>query len=107
MGWRNDIFVIGYDYFPQLFETRIGFGIKGRYTATEFKDIIFHSNLNVEKVVFNPPATIVLWKDGTKTVVKCQDGDEFSKEQGLAMAICKKAFGNKGRYNEVFKKWCD
>ena len=59
----------------------------------------------IDKVVFNNPATIVLWKDGTKTVVKCGDGDTFDPEKGLAMAIAKKALGNKGYYYEVFKKW--
>ena len=28
-------------------------------------------SLNVSKIIFNPPATIVFWEDGTKTVVKC------------------------------------
>ena len=59
----------------------------------------------IKRVIFNDPATIVIWKDGTKTVVKCQEGDTFSKELGLAMAISKKFFSNKGKYNEVFKKW--
>ena len=61
--------------------------------------------LEITKVVFNYPATIVYWKDGTKTVVKCQDGDAFDKEKGLAMAIAKKHFGNKGNYCNVFKKF--
>lgn len=60
----------------------------------------------IKNVIFNNPATIVFWADGTKTVVKCQDDDEFDMEKGLAMAISKKALGNRGNYNEVFKKWC-
>lgn len=59
----------------------------------------------IKDVIFNNPATIVLWKDGTKTVVKCQEGDTYSKELGLAMCISKKYLGNKGNFNEVFKKW--
>lgn len=59
----------------------------------------------IDDVIFNGPATIVMWADGDKTVVKCQGGDNYSKETGLAMAISKKALGNKGRFNEVFKKW--
>lgn len=62
-------------------------------------------NFKIEKVIFNDPATIVLWKDGTKTIVKCQEGDTYSKELGLAMCISKKALGNKGRFNETFKEW--
>lgn len=61
--------------------------------------------LEIREVIFNPPATIVYWQDGSKTVVKCQDGDEYSKEIGLAMCIAKKALGNSGNFNEVFKRW--
>lgn len=60
---------------------------------------------NILKVVYNSPATIVFWSDGTKTVVKCQGGDTYSTETGLAMAICKKAYGNKNQFNKVFAKW--
>lgn len=61
--------------------------------------------LTVERVIFSPPATIVLWKDGTKTVVKCSEDDEFSREMGLALCYMKKALGNKGNYNNVFRRW--
>lgn len=59
----------------------------------------------IKNVIFNNPATIVFWEDGTKTVVKCQDGDEFDPEKGLSMAIVKKAYGNKGNYCNKMKKW--
>ena len=59
----------------------------------------------IKDVIFNEPATIILWADGTKTVVKCQEGENYDPEKGRAMAISKKALGNKGNYCEVFKKW--
>ena len=40
-------------------------------------------------VIFNDPATIVFWSDGTKTVVKAHN-EPFNPEKGLAMAIVKK-----------------
>lgn len=58
----------------------------------------------VKKVIFNDPATIVYWKDGTKTVVKCQDGDDFDLEKGFAMAFLKKCWGNKGNFNDKLIK---
>jgi len=61
----------------------------------------------IKKVIFHDPATIVLWEDGTKTVVKCQEGDTYSKEIGLAMCMLKKYMGNKGNFNNVFKKYCE
>ena len=63
------------------------------------------SNLvEIKNVVFNPPATIVFWTDNSKTVVKAEN-EAFDPEKGLAMAIAKKALGNKGNYYETFKKW--
>lgn len=63
-------------------------------------------NVSIRKVIFSNPATIVLWSDGTKTVVKCGPDDIFDKEKGLAMAIVKKMAGNDSRFHKVFKKWC-
>lgn len=63
------------------------------------------SRLAIEKVIFNYPATIVIWKDGTKTVVKAQNDEVFDKEKGLVMAMIKKALGNEGNYYEHIKKW--
>lgn len=62
-------------------------------------------DLGIKDVIFNDPATIVLWNDGTKTVVKVQDGDTFDPEKGLTMAIIKKLLGNQGNYYNELKKW--
>lgn len=55
----------------------------------------------IEDVIFNGPATIVKWSDGTKTIVKCCEDDLFDPEKGLAIAVSKKALGD---LKEV-KKW--
>lgn len=47
-------------------------------------------DLEIKKIIFNPPATIVFWSDGTKTVVKCAKNERFDAEKGVAMAIAKK-----------------
>lgn len=60
--------------------------------------------VGIKNVIFNPPATIVFWTDNSKTVVKAEN-EIFDPEKGLAMAIAKKALGNKGNYYETFKKW--
>ena len=59
---------------------------------------------SIKDVIFNDPATIVFWNDGSKTVVKCQNGETFDPEKGLAMAIAKKIYGGKHDYYEVFAK---
>lgn len=62
----------------------------------------------IKKVIFNDPATIVFWKDGTKTVVKRQEGAKFDPEKGLAMAICRHylcdIYGLE-RYDGIFKRY--
>ena len=62
-------------------------------------------NVEITKVIFNNPATIVFWSDGKKTVVKCGSDEAFDEEKGLAMAISKKVLGNNGNYYNEFKKW--
>ena len=80
--------------------TKYGFGT---LDAIQVKYMIT-SELKIKKVIFNKPATIVFWEDNTKTVVQCGPLDSFDPEKGLAMAIAKKALGNKGNYyNEIYK----
>lgn len=67
----------------------------------------FRKALYIKKVIFNPPATIVFWSDGTKTVVKAQNDEPFDPEKGITMAITKKFFGNKGKYFNEIKKWTE
>lgn len=61
----------------------------------------------IKKVIFNPPCTIVLWSDDTKTIVRTQNNEKFDPEKGLAMAIAKKALGNTGRYFDEIKMWTE
>lgn len=77
----------------------------GKITASELAMVKNKISAGIKDVIFNDPATIVIWSDGSKTVVKCQENDTYSEELGLAMCIAKKYLGNKGNYNEVFKKW--
>ena len=59
---------------------------------------------DIKRVIFNDNATIVIWRDDTKTVVRCQEGETFDKEKGLALCIIKHKFGDIGYYNEIFKR---
>lgn len=64
-----------------------------------------HKNVEITKVIFNNPATIVFWSDGKKTFVKCAGDEAFDEEKGLAIAISKRVLGNHGNYYNEFKKW--
>ncbi len=61
----------------------------------------------IKDVIFAPPATIVYWSDGSKTVVKCSEKDVFDPEKGLAMAIAKRCGGNKGNYYKEIQNWVE
>lgn len=61
--------------------------------------------LEIKNVYFNYPVTVVIWNDGTKTIVRCSENDFYDPEKGLAMAIVKKAYGNDNKFHKVFKKW--
>lgn len=77
-----------------------------RYDKYFRQPLMTGCNAAIKDVIFNDPATIVLWNDGTKTVVKAT-GETFDKEKGLAMAIAKKLYGyNKGNYYNIFRKYC-
>ncbi len=62
---------------------------------------------SIKNVIFNPPATIVYWTDGSKTVVKCSANDIFDPEKGLAMAIAKRACGNNNSYYKEIRHWVE
>ena len=61
----------------------------------------------ISEVIFNKPATIVKWADGTKTVVKVQGKERYNKEKGLAMAIAKKAMGNSNYYYTIMERYLE
>lgn len=59
---------------------------------------------SIRKVQFTDPWTIIFWKNGEVTRIKCQDGDEYSKETGLALGIIKHMFGDTNYFNTIFTK---
>ena len=61
--------------------------------------------LLIKKVHYSGDKTIVMWEDGTKTIVTRGENEVFDPEKGLVMAIAKKAYGNKGNYYNRIKKW--
>lgn len=63
------------------------------------------SNLpKIKKVIFNNPATIIIWADKTKTVVKCMEGDTWDPEKGFMAAYLTKILGQK-RFHSELKKY--
>ena len=48
--------------------------------------------------------TVAIWKDGTKTIVKCQPGDTFDAEKAIALCFVKRSFNNRGCYNDWIRE---
>lgn len=48
----------------------------------------------IKKVIYNDAATIILWKDGTKTIVRCMGGEPYDAYYGFCACVCKKIFGS-------------
>lgn len=65
----------------------------------------YWSSIKPIKVIFNGPATIVFWDDGTKTVVKCTEHETFDYEKGVALCYMKKFLGNDNSFKHIFKKF--
>ena len=61
--------------------------------------------LSIKEVIFNEPATIILWKNGDKTVVKTQNGERYDKEKGFVLACLKYLLGNDNTFNKEIHKW--
>lgn len=64
-------------------------------------------SLEVKKVIYSAPYTIVIWKDEDKTIVRCQEGDSYSKEVGLLMCLAKRVWGKNAsgsNFNDYISK---
>jgi len=94
---------------------RIGMRIPGRYpwgnaSAINFQGKYYKTNgLPVpKKVIFNGPATVVLWTDNTKTVVKKSEDEPDDREKALMYCVFKKFLNDKkrdmDRYLKLFYK---
>lgn len=86
------------------------YGIKNpKVTVNDNEEVtidVHEGDYYITNVIFNDPATIVFWSDGTKTVVKCCEDDIFDEEKGLAMAVLKKLSGNNSeRFHKGLKRW--
>lgn len=79
----------------------------------EFRVVTTKDQTTIKKVIFNGPATIIFWADGSKTVVKCHKGDIYSRQMGFLYACTKRicelgGFCKKSKTNKKpFDNWMD
>ena len=57
----------------------------------------------VKQLIFREESktTVVLWKDGTKTIVKSAENEDFIPEVGFAEALAKKIYGSRSAFLRV------
>ena len=61
----------------------------------------------VDRIIFHNPATIVFWKDGTKTVVKCMKDEPYSEYYGFLCALGKKIYGTNAKLTRMIKQFSE
>ena len=54
-----------------------------------------------KRIISNDPATIIIWNDDTKTVVKCSKDDNYDLRTGILLCFMKKLFGNNNNYHKI------
>ncbi len=68
--------------------------------GTTMKGTSISTSVSIEKLFFSGTTTIVMWTDGTKTVVQPIKGEKFDPEIGIAMAIARKIFGSRHQFDK-------
>lgn len=86
---------------------------ESEYSCNEYPRLVLKGDIieqldsmptpGIKKVIFNSPATIILWNDGTKTVSKCHN-EKFDKEKGFAMAVAKKTVGSYAKIKKLIEE---
>jgi len=61
---------------------------------------------NPKQIIFQPDlkTTVVIWRDDSKTIVKCSGEEDFIPEVGFAMALVKKIFPNRSEFLRMIDK---
>ena len=62
-------------------------------------------NFGVKRIIFSPPATIVFWEDGDKTVVKTAPDDKYSPYFGFVSALAKKVYGSSSAVKAIIDRF--
>jgi hypothetical protein len=59
---------------------------------------------HIDHVIFNGPATIVFWKDGTKTVVKINEEYLDDRRKAILYAFIRKIYGEGRPYHNILNE---
>jgi hypothetical protein len=59
----------------------------------------------IHQIIFSGPKTIIMWKDGTKTIVSCGEGDQYDRYVGFCAAVTKKMFGSTTKIKKTIDQY--
>lgn len=79
----------------------------GTFATTSFCFMGTNRNLNkvyITKVLYNNPATVVFWSDGTETRNICPKNTLYNPDAGLAFCVLKKLMGG-DEMAKLFNDW--
>lgn len=79
--------------------------IKTVKTSEKEKNIMSTIDFRVKKIMHNGPATIVFWKDGTKTVVRLKEGDTYDPYAAFTAAVAKRLYGKNMKISEIVDRY--
>lgn len=103
---KNDV-----DCTNKLFEEELGMNVTKVNKKQEAELTEYYQNVpwpyRPKKIIFNGPATIVIWADDTKTVVKCGKNEEYDRKLAFKYAMHKRyveLHNNKYNYLRQFTK---
>ena len=74
-------------------------GIKFYFTNDPLSS--FKNKIIPKKIIYNGPATIVFWNDGTKTIVKRSEKDTDNKYNAFCAALAKKIYGSNSKITSI------
>ena len=60
---------------------------------------------DVRQVIFSGPKTILIWSDGSKTIVSCGENDVYDRYAGFCAAVAKKMFGSTSRVKKIIESF--
>lgn len=83
-----------YNYDPRNMYDRLVKALPLPYTKTIIPDPFEPDYFDSKKIIFSGNCTIVIWKDGTKTIARCSTWDYFSPEAGIAICFMKHVLGD-------------
>ena len=96
MDTQNNADVFSYNYRSAFSPWGIGTLAEGSGKKIVNKDYLIPT-----KIIYNDKTTVCYFKDSSKEVVHCAEGEEFVKEVGVMSCIMKKLFNTRNDFKRL------